>query len=297
MPFGADAEGPESINRSRTVATVSKTAITLRDISHRIKTEEAYGNDGATAAVALVSLVNDAIEREVALRHGVAITQEEIISYRNYVDENTKAPEILRKVKSAFREDELSYEQIYLAPKILNRKLRYFYIRNLELHMSERTLIEKAYSLVASGKTFQETAEKSGLKYSSFDIGDKEITIPSELQPYIPQDEKGPQDPLVAILEALSIGDIYKNIVEDDYSYRIVRLKGRDGDKYSVEAIAVKKLPFDEWFKTHAAKILIKILDKELHREIASKYPNVWWVKKWLLGQDLSLANTIKNVR
>ncbi len=102
---------------------------------------------------------------------------------------------------------------------------------------------------------------------------------------------------MVSILEALSIGEIYKNIVEDDYGYRVVRLKGRDGSKYSVEAIAVKKRPFDVWFKTHAAKILIKILDKELQREIASKHPNVWWVKKWLLGQDLNLANTIKIVR
>ena len=123
------------------------------------------------------------------------------------------------------------------------------------------------------------------------------INVPAELQQYIPQDEKAPQDPLVSILEALSIGEIYKNIVEDDYSYRVVRLKGRDGNKYSVEAITVKKRPFDEWFKTQAAKIRTKILDKELHREIASKYPNVWWVKKWLLGQDSSLGNAIKIVR
>ena len=280
MPFVTDAEGSERITEPGTVATVSKTVITMRDISYRIRTEEAYGNDRATVAVALVSLINDAFEREVALKHGVVITQDEIISFRNYVDENTKVPEILRKVKRAFGEDKSSYEKIYLAPKILNRKLRYFYSRNRELHMAERTLIEKAYGLVVSGKTFQEAAEGSGAKYSSFDIGDKEVTIPPELQKYIAQDEKGPQDPLVSILETLSQGEICNNIVEDDYGYRVVRLKGKDGNKYSVEAITVKKHPFDEWFKTQAAKIHIEIIDKELQREITSKYPNVWWVRK-----------------
>ena len=77
MPLGADAEGSKSINESGTVATVNKTAITLRDISYRKKTEEAYGNNRATAEVALVSIINDVIEREVALRHGVVVTQEE----------------------------------------------------------------------------------------------------------------------------------------------------------------------------------------------------------------------------
>jgi len=281
MPFVTDAEGPESINESGTAATVGKTAITLRDISYIIKIEEAYGNARATATIALVSLVNEAIEREVAQKHGVFITQEEIISYRKYVDENTKAPEILRKVKLAFGEDESSYEQIYLAPKVLNRKLRYFYSRNHELLKSERKLIEKAHSLVVSGKTFQEAAERSGLRYSSFEIGDKEVTIPPALQKYIAQDEKTMLGPMVSILETLSIGDIYKNIVEDDYAYRVIRLKGRNGNKYSVEAIGVRKRPFDDWFKAQSAKIRIRILDNELQSEIVSKYPNVWWVRKW----------------
>lgn len=281
MPFLTDAEGYESSNEYGVVATVSKTVIILRDISYRIKTEEAYGSARATVAVALVSLINDAIEREVALKHGVAVTQEEITSYRKYVDKNTKLPKILHKVKCVFGKDESSYEQIYLAPKILKRKLRYFFSRNHELQMSERTLIEKAHNLVASRKTFQETAEEMGVEYSSFEIGDEGVSIPPELQKYMPQDEKIPQDPLVSILETLSIGEIYKNIVEDDYSYRAVRLKGRDGNKYSVEALTVKKNPFNVWFKDQAAYIQIEILDKQLQREIASKYPNVWWVKKW----------------
>ena len=88
MLFGADAEESKSINESGTVARVNKASISLRDISYRIKTEEAYGNDSVTASIALVSLVNDAIECEVALRNDIVITQEEIISFGKYVDEN-----------------------------------------------------------------------------------------------------------------------------------------------------------------------------------------------------------------
>ncbi len=81
------------------VARIGKEEISLNDISFRIKTEEAYGNYVVTREVALISLLSDAAERAVAEVHGVLITLEEIDSLRKYVDKNTKAPEILQKVK------------------------------------------------------------------------------------------------------------------------------------------------------------------------------------------------------
>ncbi len=49
---------------------------------------------GRPQRIALISLINDASECEVILKNGVVITQEEIVSFRKYVDENTKTPEI-----------------------------------------------------------------------------------------------------------------------------------------------------------------------------------------------------------
>lgn len=262
----------------RIVAHVGETAITERDVGYRVNIAEAYGNEGMAPGTALVSLVNDAIEREVARANGVIVTSEELDSLSGHADRNTKAPEILARVKSAFGDDTSSYRRIYLSPRIINRKLRNFYSRDLEIHVSQRALIERAYGLVVAGKSFEDAASESGLEYSKFDIGGKAADTPPELKRYFPGDE-GSKDPLAEVLETLSPGEVYKNIVEDDNSYKVLRLKEKNGDVYSVEAIIARKKPFDGWFGQEAEKLSIRITDPELKESIASEYPNLWWVK------------------
>lgn len=102
---------------------------------------------------AFFSLVNDAIEYEVAAIRGVGVTAEEMNALKRHVDKQTKAAEILQKVKLLFRDDESSYERIYLSPKIVNRKLHDFYSGSPEIHKRERSLIERAHGLVVTGKS------------------------------------------------------------------------------------------------------------------------------------------------
>jgi len=59
----------------------------------------------------------------------------------------------------------------------------------------------------------------------------------------------------------------------------VIRLKERKDNKYQVEAIAVYKRPFDEWFRKEAEKIKIEILEPQLKKSIQTKYPNVWWTR------------------
>jgi hypothetical protein len=264
------------------VAVVGKKAITEKEISCRVQIEKAYGNEGATEEAALISVINDAIEHEIATIYGVTITRDEIGSFKRYVDENTKAPEILEKVKLAFGDDQASYERIYLAPKIMNWKLRSFYSRNPEFHRRARLLIEKAYGLVSSGKRFQDAANECGLKSSTFDIGGQGEAVAKELKGYLAQNNNSAKDPLVPILERLSPDEIYRNIVEDDSAYRIIRLSGRSGNTFAVEEITARKQPFDEWQKDEAAKLKIEIVDLDLKNKIKSRYPDIWWIKQSL---------------
>ena len=70
LAFGVYPAMPNPINAPKTVAVVGHTAITVNDISYRLKTEQAYENSGATEEVALISLINDAVEHEVASLNG-----------------------------------------------------------------------------------------------------------------------------------------------------------------------------------------------------------------------------------
>ena len=60
------------------VAEVGGARIGDADVSYRVAVEKAYGNATATEAAALVSLVNDTLEGEVARAVGVDATAEEI---------------------------------------------------------------------------------------------------------------------------------------------------------------------------------------------------------------------------
>jgi len=262
---------------SRIAAFVNKSAITSLDIRYTIEIERAYDNHEATYETAAVSLVNDAIEYEIANMHGVVVTQAEVAAFKKHVNENTKAPVILERIKNVFGNDSSSYDRIYIRPKILNTKLHMYHSGNREIHKAERAKIENAIVLLLNGKSFKETSQEIGLHYSLFDVNENEAGIPDALEPYFQKNKRTQQDPLRRFLDKLSIGEMYKNIIEDDYGYRIIRLIGKKDDALSVEAITVNKHSYDKWFRKEAEKVNIYFGDHDLQRSIEAKYSNIWW--------------------
>lgn len=277
---GANGCRPGADGARRFLATVGQTQIRSADVSYRMAIEKVYGNETATDVVVLVALVNDTIEGEVGRMCGVTTTGDELATLSRHADETSKSPEILAGVKRVFRDDRTSYERLYLGPKIINRKLRSWYSRNADIHEHKRALIEKAYSLARSGKSLEEAAQACGLAFSANEYRKTNREMPALLKEYFPQDGEFPADPMISILEAMSEGEIYKNIVEDDYGYKVIRLVQKNGAQYKLETITAKKRPFGKWFQEQAAQVGIKILNAELEKKLASKYPNVWWVKK-----------------
>ena len=106
-------------------------------------------------------------------------------------------------------------------------------------------------------------------------------TVPALLEQYLPRSGESSKGPLSAIVKTMIEGEIYKDIVEDDRGYMVIRLVQRNEDQYTVDAITASKQPFDAWCREQAAKIEVEIRDRELRNNIRSEHPNVWWVKKW----------------
>ncbi len=282
--IGCGTSGPEA---PLVLAKAGQTRITGDDISYRNAVEEAYGNDSITDSVALVALVNDALEHELAQSFGMMITPEEIARLNKHVDQTTRAPEILASVKHAFGDDRAAYERIYLAPRIINRKLRAFFSRNAEVHARERVLIEQAYALARSGMALTETAQACDLDYSSIEFVKRNNTVPALLRQYLPTREESLNGPLSAIVGTMIEGEIYKDIVEDDRGYMVIRLVQRNEKQYKLEAIGAGKQPFDVWFREQAAKIEPEIFDRELANNILRAHPNMWWVRKWFAQPEI----------
>jgi hypothetical protein len=259
LGFWTLAGGNGSTPTSTFSARVGQSIITYADIGYFISVQEAYGDSGITDASALVALVNLNLEKEVGRLFDVYVTDEEISALSEHADTSSRAPEVLSSIKQVFGTDRQAYERIYLSPKIMNWKLRYWYSRNERIHQHERKRIEQAWALASTGKTIEEAARESGLEYGA--IGDVQA------------------DPMPEILDTLADGELYSNIVEDEFGYRVIKRVGKDDHGYSYEQIVLGKRPFEQWFAEQATGIPVSIPDKNIKGRIIRTYPNLTWTR------------------
>lgn len=270
---------PPVSGRTNAAVLVNKSAITYRDIDYKLSIERAYENQQISKEGACVLLVNDAIEREVAIMNGVVSTQQEINAFKAHVKQGTRAPQILKRVQDAFGGDILSYDRIYLSPRIVNQKLHDYYNRNQKIHQSEFLLIRKAFKHVLNGGSLSDAAETPGLHFASFKLDNQAEISSLSIQSHVHEYKMIQQTSLIAVLKELSVGEVAGRVIEDNFSYRIVRLIGKKEDSYLVDSVYVNKKSFDQWYKGQAAKIIIVFQDSCLFRSITEIYPNIWWKK------------------
>jgi len=265
-----------SCTASRPVVEIGEVKITGADISYRTAIGQISGNQDITETSVIVQLISKGLEYEVARINNITASPGEIQDFSNYVDSSTKAPQLLAKIKEVFEGDRSEYERVYLVPIIINRKLHAWFNRDPEIHKNARTSMEKAHFLVKSGKTLEQAAQLCSLKYiSHVDSGLSDTpTIPGNPPPSVSR------GPLASIFKSLANGEIYKDIIEDDYTYRIVRLVDRNGAILTIEMVCADKRPFSEWFQEQAEQIHIVFHDQERKKSIIEKYPKLWWIKK-----------------
>jgi hypothetical protein len=266
-------------------AVVGQAEILSRDLGYRLRVEQSYGNTSITDEAALVSLIQDALQFEVGRGVGAVATAEDIHALEKHAQENSRAPEILRKAREVFGDDISSYERLYLVPKITGPKLRSYYSRAPELHRTERAAIEKAYVRVVEGISLKQAAEEYGLEYSppmDRNGNAKEQSLPMALMPYVSPEKAKGKTPLEALVEKLSAGELYQGIVEDDTSYLIIKLVSAVNEKRLTESVVARKHPFEEWLREKADTIEIRIVDQTLADRVRLAFPQLWWVKKWL---------------
>ena len=255
----------------QTVATVGSKSISSQDIVYRQATEAAYGNENLCGCAAVVGLINDAIATEVARLVGVDATETDITQLSQQVDTTSKAPHILAKVKEAFDEDTESYNKLYIAPKVVNKKLRIYYDQNVAPALDERQQAETVLQAVNDGQTLETAAGQSGLAATTFQVPK------GGGQPGLPV------HPLVQILANLQVGQVYDQVVEDTNSFKVIRLAGEEDTAYTVDSVTIAKPSLRSWLQERAEALSVTISDNTLHQQVTTLYPTLWWVTE-LLG-------------
>jgi len=267
---------------SEQLAQVGTADIDTKAVRYRLAIAEAYGNSGVERPAALVSLINDALEYEVAAAEGLIPSQDELKAFALQVDKRSKSPEVLAAVKQVFGDDRAAYRRIYLSPKIVNRRLRSWFSRNADLHRSQRDSIQQAWALVHAGKGFGQAAKSTGLTYAEKTYGGDGQAPPDALKPYIYK-TNSMSEPFRKLLDASREDEIVSTIAEDDHSYRVVRLLEKGKGVYKTIEIIAAKEAFEPWFRKQVKEVPVRIQDDDLRASIAAKYPKLLWN---LSGED-----------
>lgn len=258
---------------SKPLAKVGDVIIKKEDLFLRKEVYiKCYKDDKKDESEVLAELIRDALEEAVLKsKYNLEPPESTLEEKAKWIDENTKDPETLSCIKAVYGRNKKAYLKNVVKPTLVNPKLHQMFSQDTLIHRQERKKIWEMMQKLKNNPDILPTLEGYGkfqTKYeenSTLKVSEYEIQFSKD--PFI---EK--------VLEKMKPGEIWSEIVEDDYSYKIVRLLGKDNEKYSWDGIVILKQSFDEWFKDYASKyIKIEIYDEVMKKNFLEKYPDLWW--------------------
>ena len=255
-------------------AKINNQEITPKDLDYQIKTDDCYGNKNQSSELALIKIINQLLEKEVLIAaFKIKITTQELEEKSAWIDANTKAPEILDCVKKVFGQDKKSYLNLYIRPTLVNPRLHSEFALALTIHQEEADRISSLKSELSQGKKLEDLSH-----YQKWEILKK-----TDLSGVRALQEAGVElapNPLIdKVIKNLKPGEIWADIIEDDYSFQIVRFLKEDQEKYYLDGIVIPKKSFDSWFQDYVKNnVKIEIFDQEILNKIKTQYPDIWWL-------------------
>jgi hypothetical protein len=258
---------------------VGEVSITEREVLQRVAVLGARGAEGGEVR-ALVELLGEALESEVARGRGVAPTTAEIAALDVHASLTSRDPDLLAAMREVFRDDPEGFARQVLAPRITTLKLHASYARGDEEHADARRRIEEAYTRIRRGERPSAVATSIGGESRRFTLG-KRAEVPGALAGADVDGGAEPgtsEDPLLALVRELPDGSLYPRIVEDDARFQVIRRIGGRGSEIEVESVVVAKRPYDAWYRERAAVVPLEILDPSLECEVCGTYGEAWWL-------------------
>lgn len=270
------------------VASIGDHPVIRDDITYIIQIEHAYGTLPLSETAALMTVMRDVITQQVAQSVGVVISTAEMPTHFPFIDQNTPrekvqdsdAQDALPIDKQIFRVDHAAYGRLYIAPKMLNRKLREFYITASDLHPHQLEQIQQVLQLVLSGQSLHDAARTAGLTTTRREFNERDTETPMKLIENAATESHAPKKSLLDALDQLSPGKIVPNVIEDESGFRIMQLIAKRDADFMVETVEIAKPPFEIWLKERARALNIKINDEQLKNSIKAKYPTIDWVSR-----------------
>ena len=280
--------------QSEDVAVVGEVTITAQDVAYRQAVAAVRSNEALPAHLALLQLIEEALMAEVGRSYSVVVSEEMLAEEAERVQETSRDPQTLGRIRAVFGEDETAYQRLVLEPILVNQLLhaRFSLGHDIQAEPLSRA-VELLAAVQIASTSMPELAEKYGGEYRQLQVINGRLSSDEEPQ----EDETIPmlehynleypdydQQFVEQVVAGLQAGELHQNVVEDRSSYMVVRSLGGVGRDVLLETVTIPKMAFDPWFQTQSQLVKIVLLDNALKYALLSEV-DVPYITDRLSGQ------------
>ncbi len=267
---------------SQKIADVKDISITDKDISFRKKVSEVYYPNSGKDYVALAQLINGYMSEEILKSLGHKVDDAVLEAEAKRIDENTKAPETLKKIKDIYGRNRDAYIKTFVRVVYAERFLyNEVFLKSKEIHINEYNKAENLIKdAIKSKRSLREIAKEKGLKTVKLKISkeggiapyEEEAKIKSNVNIGIEQAKR-----LIDAITKIRQGGVYPEIIEWPEGYQVIRYIKREKEDYIIESVNIPKKSYDDWFWEMASNLHVRIYDDKLKDELLKE---VSWAKR-----------------
>lgn len=261
------------------VIRVGDKIISKEEVSLKLSADNCYLDEKSEDRLpSVLSLINANLEDQVLEKYyNFSISITDLKAKSLWVDQNTKAPDILACIKKSYGNKTNLYLNNFIAAAPVNQKLHELFQMDADIHGSARKHIEG----VLGRSTAQSFSNVAG--YREVVISSEANSNPQELltnpQSILSTQSLVEDEALEAKLRAMKPGEIWNAVIETKYSYMLVKMNTKTNGKYVFGVISSPKKSFDEWFRAYAIEnVAVIFKDKKLESRVKEAYPNLWWL-------------------
>ena len=258
---------------ARDAAQVGKIGITEKDLSQRAGVSEVLFPGSGKRQIALAQLVKGYLALAVLQSLDVPTGEAAIEAEARRIDANTRAPEVLKRIKDIYGGDRRGYLDTYVrvvyAERILFNEV---FLKDSSIHTAQRKKAEEF--LAAAGKrpsAFGTIAKERGLATVAMTLSRRGgIRRPDMTERGTPGGspeagvEVGQAARMISALSGVKEGEVAPTAFEWQESCQVIRLVRKEGGAYRIASVSVPKRSFDDWFWETASKVPVRIEDKAL---------------------------------
>jgi hypothetical protein len=266
----------------RVVAQVGETAITAQDMAYRQAVMEIRSGKEFPSHLALLQLIQEALMAEVGRAYDVVISEEMLAEEAARVEATSRDPEMLARIRAVFGDDEAAYRRLVLVPLLVNQLL---YARFSLGHDIQAEPLARAQELltaaVADPASLPVLADEFGGVYRQLEVGGGRIqhgdnedeALPPELGQYGVEWPDYDREFVEQVVAGLEAGELHPKVVEDRYSFMVVRLLSEEngGQEALLGSVAIAKLAFDPWFQMQSQRVELTINDPMLKKALLAE--------------------------